>query len=95
MPSPLSPIRDNSSDAVPSQESLSSSSQITALANLGVVSGGSGVLMTMEQGVRAKVIQERLGHQDIETTLSIYSHVSPTMQKDASDKFKLVVEKTE
>ena len=49
----------------------------------------------LEQGVHAKVIQERLGHKDIETTLNTYIHVSPTMQKDASDKFKLAAEKIE
>ncbi len=30
-----------------------------------------------------KVVQERLGHTNIQTTLDIYSHVLPTIQRDA------------
>lgn len=37
-------------------------------------------------GVPAKIVQERLGHSNINTTLDIYSHVTPTMQKDAVRK---------
>ncbi|WP_233429057.1 tyrosine-type recombinase/integrase [Clostridium cadaveris] len=40
----------------------------------------------MQQGVNSKVVQERLGHKDIATTLNIYSHVNKKMQKDATDK---------
>ncbi|MQF48831.1 site-specific integrase [SAR202 cluster bacterium AC-647-N09_OGT_505m] len=45
--------------------------------------------LMLEQGVHAKIVQERLGHKDIETTLNTYSHVSTTIQKEASDKFDL------
>ncbi|WGD80157.1 hypothetical protein P5643_20175 [Bacillus subtilis] len=31
-----------------------------------------------------KVVQERLGHKDIQVTLNTYSHLMPNMQKDAS-----------
>ena len=48
----------------------------------------------LEQGVHAKIVQERLGHKDIETTLNTYSHVSHTIQREASDKFDLTLEKT-
>jgi integrase len=48
--------------------------------------------LMLEQGVHPKVVQERLGHKDIETTLNTYSHVSMTMQREASDKFDLGVE---
>ncbi len=34
-----------------------------------------------------KVAQERLGHSTITTTMNIYSHVTPTMQKAAMDRF--------
>lgn len=37
----------------------------------------------LEDGRHPKVVQERLGHTNIQTTLDIYSHVSPTLQKDA------------
>ena len=34
-----------------------------------------------------KVVQERLGHSTITTTMNIYSHVTPTMQKNAVEQF--------
>ncbi len=42
------------------------------------------LLLTM--GVHAKVVQELLGHSSISITLNIYSHVLPSLQKDAVDK---------
>ena len=39
--------------------------------------------LLLEIGVHAKIVQERLGHADISTTMNIYSHVTPTMQRDA------------
>jgi len=42
--------------------------------------------LLLEQGVDFKIIQERLGHSDIGTTLNIYSHVTTEMQKSASKK---------
>lgn len=42
--------------------------------------------MAMEQGVSPKVVQERLGHATVSITLDLYSHVTPTMQKDAASK---------
>ena len=33
-----------------------------------------------------KIVQERLGHKDIETTMNTYSHVPTTIQRDASNK---------
>ena len=41
----------------------------------------AGVLLKM--GVHPKVVQERLGHASIQTTMDIYSHIAPNMQKDA------------
>jgi integrase len=40
--------------------------------------------LLFEAGVPAKVIQERLGHKRIEITLAIYTHVLPSMQRDAA-----------
>jgi integrase len=37
-------------------------------------------------GVNAKVVSERLGHASIQLTLDTYSHVLPTMQKDAAER---------
>lgn len=39
-------------------------------------------------GVPLKVIQERLGHADIKTTLEFYEHVTPAMGKDAARKLE-------
>jgi len=33
--------------------------------------------MALESGLSPKIVQERLGHSRIETTLSIYTHVAP------------------
>jgi integrase len=37
-------------------------------------------------GENPKVVQERLGHARVEVTLNTYSHVLPTMQKEAAQK---------
>lgn len=42
--------------------------------------------LLLELGVHPKVVQERLGHSQIGTTMNIYSHVTPTMQRDAVDR---------
>lgn len=39
--------------------------------------------LMLEIGIHPKVVQERLGHSNISTTMNIYSHVTPTMQRDA------------
>ena len=36
--------------------------------------------------VHPKIVQERLGHSNITTTLDIYSHVTPGLQRAAADK---------
>ena len=43
--------------------------------------------LLLELGEHPKVVQERLGHSTITTTMNIYSHVSPTMQKAAANRF--------
>jgi integrase len=42
--------------------------------------------LLLANGVNPKVIQERLGHAKIDTTMNIYSHVFPSMQREAADK---------
>lgn len=43
--------------------------------------------MLAAAGVSAKVIQKRLGHKSITTSMDIYMHVSEDMEKEAVDKF--------
>ena len=45
--------------------------------------------LLLELGVHPKVVQERLGHSTITTTMNIYSHVTPTMQRAAIDRLTL------
>jgi integrase len=44
--------------------------------------------MLLSAGTHPKVVQERLGHSQISLTLDTYSHVIPTMQREASDQFE-------
>ncbi len=39
----------------------------------------------MEAGVHPKVVSERLGHSNTRITMDLYSHVSPTMQRQVSE----------
>ena len=41
----------------------------------------------LSQGINPKVVQERLGHSTITTTMDIYSHVAPTLQREAAELF--------
>ena len=43
--------------------------------------------MMLKNGVHPKIVQERLGHASITTTLDTYSHVAPGLQKAAAAKF--------
>ncbi|MEY9867258.1 integrase [Peribacillus sp. B2I2] len=45
----------------------------------------------IQQNVNVKLISERLGHADIQTTLNTYSHVLPDMQKSVSDKLEKII----
>jgi integrase len=42
--------------------------------------------LLLVSGVNPKVVSERLGHASVEFTLKTYSHVLPTIQKDAAAK---------
>jgi len=56
----------------------------------------------LKQGIHPKIVQERLGHATISTTLDLYSHVTPGLQEAAarhfdeafSPKYNGMVEKT-
>ena len=47
--------------------------------------------LLLKQGVHPKVVQERLGHATISTTLDLYSHVSPGLQEKAAIGFDKVL----
>jgi integrase len=49
----------------------------------------------LEAGENPKVVQERLGHTTFTTTMDIYSHVTPTMQRSAVDRFAAAVSGTD
>ena len=42
--------------------------------------------LALREGVHPKVVQEMLGHSQIAITLDTYSHVLPSMQKEAAAK---------
>ncbi|WP_110930639.1 tyrosine-type recombinase/integrase [Paenibacillus bouchesdurhonensis] len=44
--------------------------------------------LLLEEGVSLKVIQERHGHADFQTTANIYSHVTKKLSDDAVDKLE-------
>ena len=48
----------------------------------------------LEAGENPKVVEERLGHTTFTTTMDIYSHVTPTMQRAAVDRFAAAVNPT-
>ena len=45
----------------------------------------------LQQNVHPKTVQEALGHSSISLTLDTYSHVVPSLQKEAADKFDKVL----
>jgi integrase len=42
----------------------------------------------INQGVHAKIISERLGHGNINTTMNIYGHSMRSADQSAADKFE-------
>jgi site-specific recombinase XerD len=46
----------------------------------------------IKQGVNIKVIQERLGHANINTTLNIYAHLTEGMQAAAAAGFDAILQ---
>jgi integrase len=41
----------------------------------------------LKQGIHPKIVQERLGHATISTTLDLYSHVAPGLQEASARHF--------
>ncbi|MCR6097770.1 site-specific integrase [Salipaludibacillus agaradhaerens] len=50
------------------------------------------VSMLAEAGVDLSTIMKRVGHEDIKTTMKIYTHVTDKMKKDANAKVKTLYE---
>lgn len=46
--------------------------------------------LLLAEGVHPKIVQERLGHAQISLTLDTYSHVLPSMQRDAARRLDAV-----
>src|SRR6266567_3249401 len=49
----------------------------------------SAATILLSMGVHPKVVQELLSHNQISMTMDIYSHVLPTMQKEAMSKLNI------
>lgn len=47
--------------------------------------------LMLKGGIHPKIVQERLGHATISTTLDLYSHVSPGLQQAAAESFDKIV----
>ncbi len=45
----------------------------------------SAASLLLAQGVPARVVMETLGHSQISLTLNTYSHVIPSLMRDAAD----------
>lgn len=48
------------------------------------------ISMLAEAGVDLPTIMERVGHEDIDTTMKIYTHVTNKMKKDAAEKVRSI-----
>ncbi len=51
--------------------------------------------MLLKAGVHPRIVQERLGHSTIATTLDIYSHTVPGLQKAAAERLDILLPKLE
>ncbi|MBC5800293.1 MAG: site-specific integrase [Candidatus Eremiobacteraeota bacterium] len=51
--------------------------------------------MLLLQGVSPRVVQEMLGHADVRLTLQTYSHVLPTLQRQAADALDRLLSENE
>ncbi|MEI6790580.1 MAG: site-specific integrase [Myxococcaceae bacterium] len=47
--------------------------------------------LLLSKGIHPKVVQERLGHAQISMTLDVYSHVLPSMQKEAAAQLETLL----
>ena len=53
----------------------------------------SSASLLLAAGVHPKVVAERLGHSNVTLTLSTYSHVLPSLQKDAAETLGRLLKK--
>jgi integrase len=51
----------------------------------------SAATLLMGRGIHAKIVSEMLGHSQVGITLDLYSHVTPTMQREATDAMEAIV----
>ncbi len=51
----------------------------------------SAATLLLGQGVHPKIVSEMLGHSQIAITLDLYSHVTPTMQRQAVEALEAVL----
>jgi len=49
----------------------------------------SSASLILSEGVNMKIVQKRLGHKDIRTTLNMYSHITTEDEQKASDVFNV------
>jgi integrase len=47
----------------------------------------------LAQGVNPRVVMETLGHSQVSLTLNTYSHVLPSLQRDAAARMNAVLER--
>lgn len=47
--------------------------------------------LLLGRGVHPKIVAEMLGHSQIGITLNLYSHVTPTMQREATQAMEAIV----
>ena len=47
--------------------------------------------LLLAQGTHPKIVAEMLGHSQIAVTLNLYSHVAPTMQRQAADAMDAIL----
>ena len=53
----------------------------------------SAATLLLSMGVNVKIVQELLGHSNVSMTLNVYSHVLPSMQKEAMNKMDILFRK--
>ncbi|MCF6277382.1 MAG: tyrosine-type recombinase/integrase [Anaerolineales bacterium] len=47
--------------------------------------------LMLQEDIHLKVVSERLGHSSVRITLQQYSHLMPTMQRDAADRMDFIL----
>lgn len=50
--------------------------------------------LLIEDGVDVGTVSERLGHDSIQTTLTLYGHVTPRMRTNAAVRFGSLMDRT-